>query len=1320
MPFIERKHIKYWLVFLLLTLSFTQKADASFLDFSKSLGQNDWDNLKNINLGNNAYLVSQVCEDESGLIWATTNNGLFSYDGYHVQSYPETRKYGFFFSLCTLKDKLVLGNGNGLCVFDTKKEKTVSNSKWQSVGEIRCLHEFKNKVWFCTGKTGLSSWNPATNQLKVECPSIKETVYNLIGINDDLYICTSSGIVVYQTITRKWSLIKIPGSPKKLFINKLFYDKELNCIWGGMEKYPFRYNLKTREVECLNKLPLTTYKSILRFHENILFGTDNGLVVYNPKTKIYSIVQHDSRNSNSLASNIVWALFKDSKNNIWMGTDRGLTYIQNNSISSTIRISSFTKGDGGGNLFTCLFRDSKKRLWMGGVNGLILLEKNRDGHYSETWFQSDKGSHWISHNHVRYIYQDKDGSVWIATDGSILQYNEKTHQLDQYLITDQSGKYNANWAYGIEEDARHNFWIATYGGGLFVVNKKQMLEGGTASVFKANIHFQQGKGPHVDDNSYFTLKDKSGFIWTSYKNGRGLCRINPYTYATIYVPVFNNMNNNLSRIEHLLTDKEGNIWFSAGSKIGKINAGSLKVTLLNDSRISEKTIDSFGYENNHIWFSTTDGIFTVNIYNLQLNCVLNSENQYLSCLYLPEEQSILFGGNDALLCINAQLANAQPDNKSNIRISNIFNANGRIWPNEDYVGESLRFMNSIKLPSSTKDLTIEFSDFSYKPDVNSFSYRIIGMNDSIWTYLNSEENRIYLHQLNYGKYILQLRKGKSPTDSITEFTIEIAAPWYLTHFAFFVYFLLLLGTAYLIYIYFKRKNNRKIERLKQEQSLELSTMKMDFFTNMAHELKTPLTLIIAPISRLISESKNPEITTELKQINENALNLNMLIHKILDFKRMEYNENDVLIRSHIELVAFVQKIVSSYSNSPQYGNIQFHFEHNADTIWANLDYLKINSIITNLISNATRFVNKEDGRIDISVNRMQDNLVLTVKDNGCGIQNKEKNFVFLRLYQASNNKTVREGSGIGLYLVKKFVQLHQGTIQMESQYQIGTSFTITIPINEENTIEAANDSIQPAPKKRAGIPKILLVDDNPKILEFLFQTFSKEYICLKAYDGKEAYELMVKERPDLLITDEMMPEVSGLELCQMIRNNKYLNLTPIIMLTAKDERGTELDSLQIGVDAFITKPFDIDKLVLKAKQLLSTHEKTEKKIRRDQIAAPVVEKPSEELSYDEKFLAKLSKIIEERISSSDFNVSKLSDEMAVDQKQLYRKLKALTGTTPVNFIRGIRLKKAAMLLESKKFTVTEVMYMVGFNNAAYFSECFSAEFGVSPKEYIQR
>ncbi len=1316
------KQYIHFLFFLLFFVGNSSVVFAAFPNIAELFGQSYWGNLKNINLGSHAYLVSQVLEDKTGLIWVTGDNGLFSYDGYHVQSYSETQKLGFLFTACLANDNIVLGNGNGISIFDIKKEKLIENLTNLKVGEVRYLLNYKNKIWFCTSKTGLVTWDPRTQKIHVEIPSLKETVYNIVGVKDNLYIATFEGIAVWNLNSKKLSYIKLPMPDKKLFINILYYDAQLKCIWIGLEGSLCCLHLETGDIEQIHGLPETTYKTIVRDKEDLLFGTDNGLIIYNTTQKTYSIVLHDSRNSNSLASNIVWNLFKDSKKNIWMGTDRGITYKPHNSVSTDIRISSFTQQTDG-NLFTYIFQDHKKRIWLGGVNGVILLQNNGKGSYNDTWFQRTKKDHWISHDRVRYIYEDRDGDIWITTDCSILRYNEKTQRMEQYLITDITGKYNANWAYGINEDRFGNLWVPSYSGGLFVVNKKELLANGPFNTFKAKTHFygNKGKGPNVGENVYFCLEDNDGYIWTSYRNGRGICRINSRTFETKYISIFDYMKNNPTRMEHLILDSKGDVWFSAGNKIGKVNHKTLKVTILDDPQIANESIDAFGCENNHIWFSTGNSIFSMDCNSLHINSISNSDIQYQSFLYVPDKSTIILGGNDELTFINSPLFYQNSTKQDHVYITAIFNNNKRLIPDVDYKGISPRFMHNIILGSDKRDISIELSDLTYNSSINRYSYRIIELNDKKWIKLNAGENRVNLYQLGYGKYTIQLRNGDKENASITEYMIEISSPWYLSKWAYSFYvFIILICSVYILY-YIHKKNEKKLEKIKQKQSLELSQMKMDFFTNIAHELKTPLTLILAPLSHILPDCKDEKIKNQLQLVNENALNLNILIHKILDFKRMEYNENDMLIRSHIELVSFIKKIVFSFSDSMQYDHIQFLFECKEDAIWANLDYLKIHSIITNLISNATKFVSKEEGLINVSLKKESENIIIIVKDNGCGIRNKEKKFVFLRFYQTIDNLSKKEGSGIGLYLVKKYTELHQGSIQIESKIGFGTTFTINIPLIGKNAIEMIENTKKvQVYSKSISYPKLLIVDDNEEILSFLVQIFSKDFICLRASNGKEGYDIATKEIPELAIIDEMMPVMNGLELCRLIKRNHKLEFMSLIMLTAKDERETELQSLKIGIDAFIAKPFDIDKLIIKVKQLINAHEKINKMIRLKLTTEPIAQKKSEELSYDEKFLAKLSKIVEDQISDPDFNVTQLSYAMSIEQKQLCRKLKSLMGITPVNFIRQIRLKKAASLLEQNKFTISEIMYMVGYNNPAYFSKCFLSEFDMTPTEYMQK
>lgn len=505
-------------------------------------------------------------------------------------------------------------------------------------------------------------------------------------------------------------------------------------------------------------------------------------------------------------------------------------------------------------------------------------------------------------------------------------------------------------------------------------------------------------------------------------------------------------------------------------------------------------------------------------------------------------------------------------------------------------------------------------------------------------------------------------------------------------------------------------------------------MKIDFFTNMSHELKTPLSLILAPISIMLSEIKEPKTKEYLDIINKNALRLNTLIQSILNFKRIEYKEESMVIRTKQELGAMIASALNMFKPVCEKKHISIEFNRCESMIWMNLDVVKMESVLYNLISNAIKFVSEDNGKVTIVLNYDQasNNAYITIKDNGEGIPKNEINMIWTRLYQGSNKKHNPNGTGIGLYLVKKFVELHNGTITIKSEVKKGTSFIIAIPNDDKNRIKEAGLPIQMQDEENENFHEndnrslLLFVDDNEEILSFMSQTFSTSYRCVTANNGEKGLKSALEYKPDLMIIDEMMPVMNGMTLCRKLRKEMPTTSIPVIMLTAKDDNNTEIESIKSGVDAFMPKPFDINRLRLRIEQLLESRRLMQSKWQMEKSIDMATSISGNILNDDEKLMNDIIKTLEERMSDSSFNVTMLCEELGVGTKRVLRLIKTQTGMTPVNFMRIIRMKKAAVLLRQNKFTVSEVMYMVGFQNTSYFSKCFTTEFGISPKEYMEK
>lgn len=537
--------------------------------------------------------------------------------------------------------------------------------------------------------------------------------------------------------------------------------------------------------------------------------------------------------------------------------------------------------------------------------------------------------------------------------------------------------------------------------------------------------------------------------------------------------------------------------------------------------------------------------------------------------------------------------------------------------------------------------------------------------------------------------------------------------------AYIIYTLILAGIAFIIIKYIRRNIKLKYERIEKEKTLELSNLKLDFFIHISHELKTPLSLIIAPLSTLITEIKKPEHKKRLESVYGHALKLNSLIHEVLDFKQVDCASENTLIRSNIELCSFTRNILDTFSVAFASKNIRPVLISDREQIWMNLDMIKMESVISNIITNAIKFIPAEGGKIEVSIIQEAETVTIQISDTGSGIRHEDLPYVFIRYFQSKNKERRKDGSGIGLYIVKKFIELHDGHVSINSAGdKCGTLVTVTLPLSGANCISSVQNSFQTDQQLSllSGKPILLIVDDNVEMVTYLVEAFSKEYCCLYALNGKDGITIASEHHPDIILVDQIMPEMDGIEFCKVIRKNLQIALVPIAMLTAKDDKDTELKSMKAGVDAFIAKPFDIDKLELRLEQLLKTRRRLEKRLSIETIGQPV-QIQEKEIDTGKAFITKLVAIMEENMENTEFNVSMLCQLVEMDNKQLYRKVKQLAGVTPVDLIRRIRMKKAAALLSQNRFSVSEVMYMVGYSNPSYFSKCFVAEYKVSPSQY---
>ncbi len=1266
-----------------------------------------------------ATTVSCLLQDELGMIWMGSNKGLYSYDGYSTRPHFE---YGLSSNsriYCGLTDStyLYLGSDAGLLIYNYHTDR-YEKPEINSPPDVRALAWYGGDLWMGT-LSGLYVYRLALRQVEaVDLVLPHRSIYSLAASDDCLYIGTYDGCTCYRLSSGKAEPITLPLKRKRsnLFVNALLQDSIRQCIWIGMEGSLLKYIPTNGQVENIDGFGDNSVKSLLLDAQGqLLAGTDNGLYIYREETPLLHIV-HDSRNPESLSDNIVWSLFADRDQNVWMGTDYGASMARRNAPLRPVTIAQLT-GTGEGNQFHALCRDRNGRFWFGGTNGIISFDEEKS---DVRWYKMGDSRFPILHNRIRQLYEDRDGILWAATDGGVNRYDANTRRFIPYNIVDSTRHYNANWVYSLFEDEQHRLWIATCLGGIFVVDKQKLIQW-KQPTYMAEQTFSTDNGL----SGLFVnqmVSDHDGNVWALlYNSPHCIEKITPHNGKVTHIDTEALRDEQPPNV--LLCATDGTIWLGYTGGVARITPTDNQVTLLPFNTYNHNEVLAMVEAEGKLWVSTADGLWMVDIQTLEVQRNSISQKRFTSMFYDESTGKIYLGTADEFAITSPELLQIHPTEHP-LLLTGLYINNRPYQPEPGQADGSIRYARRIRLHSNQNNLAFDVSDLPYSRDEKScLTYRLED-SGSEWSQLPLNTNRISFNNMEYGNYRLLVSKldayGQISASNVYALDIQILPPWYLTWWAKTVY--VLLGFSLIAWgvNFFRVKNHLKQVRVEKEKILEQSKAKMEFLTNFSHDLKTPLSMIIAPISRMLPEVKNRQTRKELEQVQRNALKLNALIHQGLDIDRIDNGTNTMLIWSQVELVSFARGVFGLYAEDvrSKERNLTFRFHANQEKLYVQMDAIKLESMLDNLISNAVKY-NHDGGEVSLSVEIGQEEreVSITVSDTGVGIPSSDQPYVFQRFYQVPRTAGKKEGTGIGLYLVKTYTELHGGTVKLTSKEGKGTMVCLSLPVLDTARQRPA---ISPAAAQEKALPTdaplVLVVDDDPDSRDLVCRMVGTTCRCLTAVNGKEALEEAMRTQPDLIISDVMMPVMDGFELARRLKKHVPTSNIPIILLTGKDDKETELESIRLHTDAFISKPFEPELLLSRIEQLLYRRRQQEAQMRMEALASP---KEIEATSLDEKFLANVTRLIEEHITDSDLNVNALCKWAAVTNKQMYRKIKQMTGQTPVEYIKSIRMKKAAMLLKQQRFTVAEVMYMVGFSSHSYFSKCFQSAFGVTPKEYSE-
>jgi len=615
-----------------------------------------------------------------------------------------------------------------------------------------------------------------------------------------------------------------------------------------------------------------------------------------------------------------------------------------------------------------------------------------------------------------------------------------------------------------------------------------------------------------------------------------------------------------------------------------------------------------------------------------------------------------------------------------------------------------------------------------------------------WNYTDSDRRLVTYTNLDPGEYIFRVKASNNHgiwNEEGTSLTIIILPPWWATTWAYIIYTLIALSIIYYTWrLQLKRiriKHDYEMSKFEAEKMHEVDEMKSRFFANISHEFRTPLTLIFGPAKDVIQKTKEPETKQNVGIIKRNASRLYALVNQLLDISKLESGKMKLQTSEH-NIIPLLKGYVLSFSSLAERKKIKLNINSVDEILKAYVDTDKVEKIINNLLSNAFKFT-PEGGKIDFAVEKLSNYAEIRITDNGIGIAKERLEKIFDRFYQVDGSRTREsEGTGIGLALTKELVELHKGKLEVESEYGKGTTFKILLPLGKDHLkpeeiiekevseeIKVTAEEIEPIPnvekeKVKSDVdllidtekPLLLIVEDNKDVREYIISHLEEEYRLLEAANGEDGLQEALEHIPDLILSDVMMPKMDGFELCEKLKTDERTSHIPILLLTAKATNKDKVVGYETGADDYIMKPFDSDILKVRIKNLIEQRRKLREHFRKEGL----IELDDKEITkVDKKFLQNVLQVINKYLSDTSFGVEILANEVSMSRRSLERKLAALTGETPSEVIKRIRLTRASKLLIKKSGNISEIALEVGFSNPAYFSKCFREQFGLTPSEY---
>jgi signal transduction histidine kinase/ligand-binding sensor domain-containing protein/DNA-binding response OmpR family regulator len=1281
-------------------------------------------------------LINDMCQDARGFVWIATEYGLNKFDGAGFMQYlhkagdPASLEGNNVRRLVPDQDgkTLWVASSIGLQNLNTETEQFrnvyFSDAAKPHVTDVKKLPS--GDLWIGTSGRGLyelkaGEWEarPLTeiNDLFEQDffnPVYQDTRHDIwIGVND-------YGLLRIDPVTKKVQMFEefhLPGN----MISDIVEDRNGRLyISTATEIFIFdRTNERFIPIESKEKLLI---RRMLPGHDgNIYIGTDGqGLqYIHENKREIFP-VENESLSFNFHTARI-HALMQDRDGNLWMGCfQKGILVIPYEPTQFSFRGISGKEYKTGGAV-TSICKDDGGDIWCSIDNDGVFRFDSR-------WKLL---RHYPSPKATVKIFEDSNRTLWMSTyDRKLAQMDKKTGQC-RFLPILPDGYIKV-----IAEDKNKNLYFSTFGAGFIRYN---MPSGRWERPEMSEIPAEEGSVTNRWINTI--ICDSQGLVWFGHYTG--VSCYNPYEGRFIKTGAEDALAYQICL--SLMEDRSGNIWIGTYNGIFRLDKQNRTIRNYTTANgLSSDVICGLAEdENGDVWCSTFQGINQIKVNEERIIHYYSGnglvDKSYNRGVYFQDKEGMVyFGGNTGITLFEPENI-THKNYERNVVLTNLYLHNQRADIHTRSAGKPLldgSLQNTLRFRLSYEDntFTFEFSTLDYgNPENIYYEYRLRELS-SLWNFTQPGENRVTYNHLPPGKYTLEVRACKYGSYSpARQLVVNILPPWYRSRWAYTGYALLIACLGVLI-LYMVNKNRKEL----------LSEAKLRFFIDISHEIRSPMTLLISPLEKLMKDQHDDATKRTLERMHRNAKRILGLINQLLDIRKID--KGQMIIRcNETDLVGFIEELFDVFEDQASRRQIKFTFEHHMEQLPVWIDRNNFDKILMNLLSNAFTYT-PDGGAITILLTSGIDDSIwgplrhyaeIRLIDTGTGIDEDKIKKIFTRFYQAQNEPTFGTmGSGIGLNLSRTLIELHQGVIHAGNRKDAqGSCFCIRIPLGKTH-LKKENLATTPplsrlALQQASAVPprpgkklvrsktnyKILVVDDEDEMRDFLQQELKETYKALTARNGNEALQIALSQMPHLIIADVMMPGMDGFTLVKKLKSNTNTSHIPIILLSSRAEREDRMEGLDKGADAYLAKPFHMEELSLLISNLINTRRILQGKFSGAQDGQQKM-KPLDIQSPDEILMERIMNIISRNLSNQQLNVGMLAGEVGLSRSQLHRKLKELTGISTGDFIRNIRLKQAAELLKTRKMHVSQVAYTVGFANQTHFSTTFKKYYGISPMEYM--